>query len=109
MTRQDYIHHLDALRKDVLEIIKFDLERKKRDGGLTAPTDLEQERAEKTQKMLENLAIRLYEDAAISEKVKQEKIQAGEFDQAEITFPDDVVERVADKMVKQAKKKGGAK
>lgn len=102
MTRQDYIFHLDYMRKGVLEIIKFDLDQKKKNGGLTAPTDLEQKRAEKTQKMLEDLAIRLYEDGAVSERVKLEKISSGEFDQAEITFPDEP-------KAETHKKKGGAK
>ena len=76
MTRQDYINHLDALRKGVEKIVKFDQEEKDKNGRLSNPTPLEDERAKKTQKMLDDLVIRLYEDAAVSEKVKQEKLLA---------------------------------
>lgn len=109
MTRQDYINHLDALRKGVSKIIKFDREEKDKNGGLSNPTPLEEERAKKTQKMLDDLVVRLYEDAAVSEKVKQEKLLAGDLEQAELTFPDEMAEKAAEDMEKRAKKKGGAK
>ena len=86
MTRQDYILHLDKLRSRVLEIIEFDLSEKKIAGELAGPTSLELERSKKTQKMLHGLVQRLYEDAGISMKVKQDKILCGELDQAEISF-----------------------
>ena len=105
MTRQDYIFHLDHLRKGVLELIKFDDKQKDLNGPLVSPATLELERAEKTRKMLENLAVRLYEDAGVSEKVKQERLASGDFEQAEITFPDIPEKEEA----KPTKKKGGAK
>ena len=93
MTRQDYICHLDALRKGVLKVMAFDHEEKDKNGGLSKPTSLEQERAKKTQKMFDDLLVRLYEDAAVSEKVKHEKLLAGD-------------EKPEKKPVKKAKKKG---
>ena len=109
MTRQDYINHLDALRKGVSKIIKFDREEKDKNGGLSMPTRLEDERAKKTQKMFDDLVVRLYEDAAVSEKIKHEKILAGDLEQAEITFTTEMAEKMAEDMEKRAKKKGGAK
>ena len=109
MTRQDYINHLDALRKGVEKIVKFDKEEKDKNGRLSNPTPLEDERAKKTQKMLDDLVIRLYEDAAVSEKVKQEKLLAGDLEQAEITFTTEMAERAVEDMEKRAKRKGGAK
>ena len=48
MTRQDYIYHLDALRKGVSKVMAFDREEKDKNGGLSKPTSLEEKRAEKT-------------------------------------------------------------
>lgn len=107
MTRQDYIFHLDQLRQAVLEIMQHDAKYRQKNGNLNAPTVLEEDRAKKTQKMFEDLAVRLYEDAAVSEKVKQEKLRNGDLVQAEITFPDVPAEEP--KAEKPAKKKGGAK
>ena len=108
MTRQDYIMHLDHLRKGVLELISFDAKQKDLNGPLVAPTTLEMDRAKKTQKMFEDLAVRLYEDAGVSEKVKGERMLAGDFEQAEITFPD-IPEEEPAKPTKTTKRKGGAK
>ena len=82
MTRKDYIGHLDALRKGVLKIIDFDRNERQNNGGLAGPTSHEDERGKKTQKMFDDLVTRLYEDAAISEKIMQEKILAGDLEQA---------------------------
>lgn len=110
MTRQDYIHHLDALRKGVSKVMAFDREEKDKNGGLSKPTSLEEKRAEKTQKMFDDLLVRLYEDAAVSEKIKQEKILAGDLEQAELTFrTEDLVKAEEPEEAKPAKKKGGAK
>lgn len=103
MTRQDYINHLDALRRGVLKLMKFDKKEKDLNGPLVGATTLEDDRAKKTQKMFEDLTVRLYEDAAVSEKVKIEKLEAGDMEQAEMA------ERAAESMVKSAKRKGGAK
>ena len=105
MTRQDYIHHLDMLRKGVLKLMDYDRQQKDLNGPLVGATDIEQDRAEKTQKMFENLSIRLYEDAGVSEKVKNDKLLAGDMEQAELTFTAKDAERV----VERAKRKGGAK
>ena len=107
MTRQDYIFHLDHLRQAVIEIMNHDAKYRKDNGNLNAPTVLEEDRAKKTQKMFEDLVTRLYEDAAVSEKVKQEKLKNGDFEQAEIMFPDVPAEEPNSE--KPAKKKGGAK
>lgn len=107
MTRQDYISHLDHLRQAVVEIMHHDAKYRRNNGNLNAPTVLEEDRAKKTQKMFEDLVTRLYEDAAVSEKVKQEKFQNGDFEQSEIAFPD--VPSEGTNAEKPAKKKGGAK
>ena len=107
MTRQAYIFHIDHLRQAVIEIMNHDAKYRKDNGNLNAPTVLEEDRAKKTQKMFEDLVTRLYEDAAVSEKVKQEKLQNGDFEQAEIMFPDVPAEEPNSE--KPAKKKGGAK
>lgn len=113
MTRQDYIFHLDKLRQAVVEIINHDRKCKELNGDINQPTALEEDRAKKTGKMFDDLVVRLYEDAAVSEKVKQEKLLKGEFEQAEISFPDipekKEEEPKAEKPAKAAKKKGGAK
>lgn len=103
MTRQDYIYHLDTLRKGIIELLDFDARQKKKNGGLSDPTEIEDERAKKTQKMMLDLSVRLYEDGAVSERVKQDKLTKGDFEQAEITFPEDEPEQ------KPAKRKAGAK
>lgn len=109
MTRQDYINHLDALRCGVLKLIEYDRGQKNLNGPLVGATTLEDDRAKKTQKMFDDLVVRLYEDAAVSEKVKIEKLEAGDMEQAEMTFTDDMAEKAADDMEKRAKRKGGAK
>ena len=109
MTRQDYINHLDALRRGVLKLMEFDKKEKDLNGPLVGATTLEDDRAKKTQKMFDDLAVRLYEDAGVSEKVKGEKLQAGDLEQAEITFTDEMAEKMAEGMAKVGKKKGGAK
>lgn len=110
MTRQDYIYHLDALRKGVLKIIAFDREEKDKNGGLSKPTSLEQERAKKTQKMFDDLVVRLYEDAAVSEKIKHEKLLAGDIEQAELTFPTEALAKDEESEEAEPEKaEGGAK
>ena len=52
MTRQDYINHLDALRRGVLKLMEFDKKEKDLNGPLVGATTLEDDRAKKTQKML---------------------------------------------------------
>ena len=108
MTRKDYIGHLDALRKGVLKIIDYDRIARQNNGGLAGPTGHEDERGKKTQKMFDDLVTRLYEDAAISEKIMQEKILAGDLEQAELTFRMDVPAEEPEE-TKPAKRKGGAK
>ena len=108
MTRQDYIYHLDTLRKGVSDIIEFDRKNNDTNGPRIGATELENDRAKKTQKMFEDLVVRLYEDAAVSEKVKKEKILAGDLEQAEISFPDTTAEE-PQAPAKATKRKGGAK
>ena len=109
MTRRDYIAHLDHLREGVVDLMKYDAKKKEADGDLANPTILETDRAEKTQKMFENLVTRLYEDAGVSEKVKIEKLESGDMEQVEMTFTDEMAEKAAENMSKVSKKKGGAK
>ena len=106
MTRQDYISHLDAMRKGVLKIIECDDTEIETMGRLSDPTPLEEERMKKTRKTLEDLADRLYEDGAVSERVRNDKIMKGELEQAEFTFPD--TDKLAKAAKKAADKKGGA-
>lgn len=100
MTRQDYIYHLDALRKGLLELMQFDAKTKKRLGALSNPELLEMDRAKKTDKMFDDLATRLYEDGAVSERIRNEKLLNGEAEQSEMAFTEDAP---------RGKKKGGAK
>ncbi len=109
MTRQDYINHLDTLRRGVLKLMEFDRKQRDLNGPLVGATTLEDDRAKKTQKMFDDLTVRLYEDAAVSEKVKIEKLEAGDMEQAEMTFTDEMAEKAAADMEKRAKRKGGAK
>lgn len=107
MTRQDYIFHLEHLRQGVIDLMSYDMDYVKRHGKLANPTTLEEDRAKKTQKMFDDLVTRLYEDGAVSGRVKQDKIAAGELEQAEITFPDTFEEAEAEEPPKS--KKRGAK
>ena len=109
MTRQDYIMHLDTLRRGVLKLMEFDRKQRDLNGPLVGATTLEDDRAKKTQKMFDDLTVRLYEDAAVSEKVKIEKLEAGDMEQAEITFTDEMAEKMAEDMGAKPKRKGGAK
>lgn len=84
MTRRDYIAHLETLRRDVCAIIAFDAAMVADNGTLTEPTPLEEERAKKTHKMMEDLAVRLYEDGAISSRVQTER--SGIPEQSEMNF-----------------------
>lgn len=86
MTRADHISHLDTMRKAVIEIINYHYKTIGDNGKLAKPTELEEERAKKTEKMLHDLETRLYEDGAISERVKTEKMLAGDTEQAEFSF-----------------------
>ena len=72
MTRQDYILHLDTLRDGVGKLIAWHINELKVRSKLNAPTAIEEDREKKTFKMFDDLTVRLYEDAGVSEKVKQE-------------------------------------
>lgn len=87
MTRTQYIQHLDTLRKGVLELLDFDIRQKKENGSLADPTEIEDDRAKKTMKAMQDLAVRLYEDGAISGRVKADKAANGDFEQDELEFP----------------------
>lgn len=84
MTRSEYIVHLDAMRMDLVAIISNHYKVLQAKGKLTRATNLEEERNKKTLKMLEDLATRLYEDGAISQRIREEKILAGEPEQEEM-------------------------
>lgn len=104
MTRQDYIYHLDALRKGLLELMQFDAKTQKRLGKLTNPEILEEDRAKKTAKMFDDLSVRLYEDGAVSERIRNEKLLNGEAEQSEMAFTEEPVPEKTN-----GKKKGGKK
>ena len=108
MTRRDYILHLDKMRKGVRAIIECDDAQNEAMGRLSDPTPLEGDRMKKTRKMLEDLADRLYEDGAVSERVCGDMIMKGRLDQAEFSFPvDGGVARV--KRAEPANEEGAAK
>ena len=90
MTRRDYIAHLNCMRDLVIKIIKCDIDKKKEDGPLAGMTGLEEDRSKKTLKMLDDVETRLYEDAAISMRIMEEKRNAGDFEQAEFSFSSSV-------------------
>ena len=50
--------------------------------------------------MFDDLAVRLYEDGAVSERIRNEKLMNGEAEQSEMAFTEDAP---------RGKKKGGAK
>jgi hypothetical protein len=84
MTRSEYIAHLDVMRMDLVAIISNHYKVLQAKGKLTKATNLEEERNKKTLKMAEDLATRLYEDGAISQRIREEKIRAGEHEQEEM-------------------------
>ena len=84
MTRSEYIAHLDVMRMDLVAIISNHYKVLQAKGKLTKATNLEEERNKKTLKMLEDLSTRLYEDGAISQRIREEKILAGEPEQEEM-------------------------
>jgi hypothetical protein len=84
MTRSEYIAHLEVMRTDVMAILSNHYKVLQAKGKLTKATNLEEERNKKTLKMLEDLATRLYEDGAISQRIRDEKILAGEPEQEEM-------------------------
>ena len=86
MTRTEYIAHLEVMRTDVISILNNHYNVLKAKGRLTKATYLEEERNKKTLKMLEDLSTRLYEDGAISQRIRDEKIRAGEPEQEEMDF-----------------------
>ena len=111
MTRQDYIMHLDSLRQGVQDLMEKDKRYKDLNGPLVGATMLEEDRAKKTQKMFEDLTIRLYEDAGVSEKVRTDKLMSGDLEQAEFTLPPipDNEEGAGTEAKPKGRKKGGAK
>lgn len=84
MTRSKYIAHLEVMRTDVMAILGNHYKVLKAKGKLTKATNLEEDREKKTIKMMEDLATRLYEDGAISQRIRDEKILAGEPEQEEM-------------------------
>ena len=84
MTRSEYIAHLEVMRTDVMAILSNHYKVLQAKGKLTKATNLEEERNKKTLKMLEDLSTRLYEDGAISQRIREEKIRAGEPEQEEM-------------------------
>lgn len=84
MTRTEYIAHLEVMRTDVMAILGNHYKVLNAKGNLTKATTLEEDRNKKTIKMMDELATRLYEDGAISQRIREEKIRAGEPEQEEM-------------------------
>ena len=59
--------------------------------------------------LIRDVVGRKLKDAAVSEKVKIEKLEAGDMEQAEMTFTAEMAEKAAEDIEKRAKRKGGAK
>lgn len=86
MTRTEYIAHLEVMRTDVMAILSNHYKVLEAKGKLAKATNLEEDRNKKTLKMLADLATRLYEDGAISQRIRDEKFRAGEPEQEEMDF-----------------------
>ena len=86
MTRTEYIAHLNDLHLDFSRLIKKNADFINDCGSLRDATELEVERSKKTTKMMHDFATRLYEDSAISMRIRKEKLAAGEFEQSEMDF-----------------------
>ena len=84
MTRTEYIAHLEVMRTDVMAILGNHYKVLNAKGTLAKATTLEENRNKKTIKMIDDLATRLYEDGAISLRIHEEKIRAGEPEQEEM-------------------------
>ena len=91
MTRTEYIAHLEVMRTDVLNILGNHYKVLKAKGKLAKATNLVEERNKKTLKTLEDLATRLYEDGAISQRIREERMRAGEPEQEEMDFADQML------------------
>lgn len=72
MNRRDYIRSLDELRERVAEIGKMYANAK-----LASPNEIERERIKKTAKLFGDLAMRLFEDAAVTLKILEANEEAG--------------------------------
>lgn len=85
MTRQTYIHHLDDLYAAVQQVMQV---RAKaiQTHGVFKPGGIEEDRAKKTDKMIEDLAIRIFEDGAVSRRIREENIANGRLEQEELDF-----------------------
>ncbi len=123
MDRRDYIRSLDELRDRVAAIGKMYAE-----ATLASPSEIERERMKKTAKLFGDLAMRLFEDAAVTLKILEANEAAGIGEQAvfdlresepeqthepptpETAEPTDADGNGDDKPTKKnGKKKGGAK
>ena len=72
MNRRDYIRSLDELRDRVAAIGKMYAE-----ATLASPNEIERERIKKTAKLFGDLAMRLFEDAAVTLKILEANETAG--------------------------------
>ena len=77
MNRRDYIRSLDELRDRVAAIGKIYAE-----AMLASPSEIERERIKKTAKLFDDLAMRLFEDAAVTLKILEANKAAGIGEQA---------------------------
>ena len=77
MNRRDYIRSLDELRDRVAAIGKMYAE-----AALASPSEIERERIKKTAKLFGDLAMRLFEDAAVTLKILEANEAAGIGEQA---------------------------
>lgn len=85
MTREKYIRHLDDLFGAVKQVMHIHAEAIKT-YGVFKPGGMEEDRAKKTEKMIEDLATRIYEDGAVSRRIREENLANGNLEQEEFDY-----------------------
>ncbi len=81
MKRRAYIEYLDMIRAELVKVAQT-----YSSGQPAAPHTLETERREKTSTMFTKLVVRLFEDAAVSEKILAENRARGVAEQDTLDF-----------------------
>lgn len=81
MTRRHYIGHLDELRDKV-----YNLAKEYNDAALASASEIERDRQKKTAKLFGDLAMRLFEDAAVTLKILEANEAAGIGEQEVFNF-----------------------
>lgn len=85
MTRTQYIEVLDELHEAAKKVQKIRNTALKALGEAVL-SPLEEDRAQKTNKAIDDLATRLYEDGAVCRRVREENLAQGITEQDELDF-----------------------